>query len=282
MADRMRAWGGFDHNVQALRVVTLIENRYADHDGLNLTWETLEGILKHNGPVIGPASLHGQDIVVALADITASADLEPATHASLEAQAAAIADDIAYNAHDIDDAARAGLLNLDDLVDVPLVGPIAREVSALWPDIDRNRQLHEVQRRMITRMIENVIAKSAEILALESPANADAVRHAGKPMIGFSTDMAEAERALKGFLFAKVYRHPDVMAPVRRGEAVVGRLFDAYFETGDMPGRWRDAFTASSGDAERARIVCDFIAGMTDPFALDEHGRLFDERPEFR
>src|SRR5690606_8099737 len=137
LAEKMAPWGGFDHNVQALRVVSLIENRYAEHDGLNLTWETLEGILKHNGPVVGAASKHGQDMEKALAAVVASADLMPGTYASLEAQVAAIADDIAYNAHDIDDAARAGLLAIEDLVDVPLVGGIAREVLDLWPGLDR-------------------------------------------------------------------------------------------------------------------------------------------------
>src|SRR5690606_39157141 len=175
LADKMAPWGGFDHNVQALRVVTLIENRYAEHDGLNLTWETLEGILKHNGPVIGGASRHGQDMEKALAAIPASCDLMADTYASLEAQVAAIADDIAYNAHDIDDAVRAGLLSIDDLVEVSLVGPIARGVVDRWPGLDGRRQMHEVQRRLITRTIENVITESAERIAAFAPKSADEV-----------------------------------------------------------------------------------------------------------
>lgn len=282
LADKMAAWGGFDHNVQALRVVGLIENRYADHDGLNLTWETLEGILKHNGPVVGGASKHGQDIEKVLAEIPASTDLLPETYASLEAQVAAIADDIAYNAHDIDDAARAGLLTIEDLVGVPLVGPIAREVLDLWPGLDRRRQMHEVQRRLITRTIESVIAESAGRISAIAPGSADAVRQAGQTLIGFPAEMAAGEAELKRFLFARVYRDVRIMAPVKQSEAVVERLFDAYVVGGDMPGRWGAAYRRASTDAERARIVCDFVAGMTDPFALDEHARLFDERPEFR
>lgn len=283
MADKMMPWGGFDHNVQALRVVALIENRYADHDGLNLTWETLEGILKHNGPVAGEGvSHHGQDMAVALADIPASADLLPETYASLEAQVAAIADDIAYNSHDIDDAARAGLLAIGNLIALPLVGPIASEVLDMWPEAERGRQIHEVQRRLITRTIENVIAESAERIVAAAPVDADAVRALSHPLIGFSPETAAAEKELKRFMFDKVYRHPLVMVPVRIGETVVARLFDRYMEAGDMPGRWGLAFGAARSDATRARVVCDFIAGMTDPFALEEYARLFDETPDFR
>lgn len=285
LADKMKAWGGFDHNIQALRVVTLLENRYASHDGLNLTWETLEGILKHNGPVVGGTqgvSHWGQEVGSALAEIPASTDLMPETYASLEAQVAAIADDIAYNSHDIDDAARAGLISIDDLAEIPLVGSIAREVIALWPGLERGRQIHEVQRRLITRSIENVIAESTRRIAAAAPASPDAVRQAGRALVGFSPEMAEAEKALKQFLFERVYRHPSVMAPVKRSEEVVGRLFDAYLAGGDLPGHWGMSYRNASDEAGRARIVSDFVAGMTDPFALDEYARLFDERPEFR
>ncbi len=287
MAERMKAWGGFDHNMQALRVVTRLENRYAAHDGLNLTWETLEGILKHNGPLIDaegqPAGRYREEgLPQGLDEIEANADLMLDTHASLEAQAAAIADDIAYNAHDIDDAARAGLLTVDDLVDVPLVGPIAQEVLGLCPDAERNRQIHEVQRRLITRTIEAVIAESAARIAEVAPEDADAVRRCGRTLVGFPEGMAGDEKALKAFLFAKVYRHPKVMTPVMVSEDVVRRLFDAYLESGDMPGRWAAAWRDTEGEGEKARIVCDFVAGMTDPFALEEHARLFDERPDFR
>lgn len=287
MAERMERWGGFDHNMQALRVVTRLENRYAAHDGLNLTWETLEGILKHNGPLINaegqPVGRYIQEgLPPGLDEIEANEDLMLHTHASLEAQVAAIADDIAYNAHDIDDAARAGLLTILDLIDVPLVGPIAREVIDLWPDAERNRQIHEVQRRMITRTIEAVIRESASRIAEVAPKDDDHVRHCGQTLIGFPADMARDETALKGFLFAKVYRHRSVMVPVEASEGIVRRLFDAYFETGNMPGRWAEAHRSAVDERAKARVVCDFVAGMTDPFALDECERLFDVRPDFR
>ncbi|MEQ8600470.1 MAG: deoxyguanosinetriphosphate triphosphohydrolase [Devosia sp.] len=268
----MEPFGGFDHNVQALRVVTRLENRYAEHDGLNLTWETLEGILKHNGPL--PHLLD-------LAEIPAPADLRVATYASLEAQVAAIADDIAYNAHDIDDALRANLVTLHDFVGVPMAGPIVEEVLERYPDIAVKRQTHEVQRRMITRAVENVIATGSENIAAAGVDSPEDVRLAGRTLVQFSPAMATDEKALKSFLFARVYRHEDVMVPVRESEAVVERLFAAYMSDADMPGRWGDAGRAVQG-TDRARIVADFIAGMTDPYALDEHQRLFDARPDFR
>jgi dGTPase len=271
---RMADFGGFDHNVQALRVVTLLENRYAAHDGLNLTWETLEGIFKHNGPVSDPSP--------ELATIPVPADLMPETYASLEAQAAAIADDIAYNAHDIDDALRAGLLTFEQLADVPLVGEIVREVLGVWPDAGRSRQAHEVQRRLITRSIENAIVTSSSAIATHDPQSAEDVRHAGETLIRFSASMAEAEKGLKRFLFDNVYRAEEVMAPVRESEAVVAALFDHYLEHADMPEDWGETARAAPDRRARARIVSDFIAGMTDPYALDQYAALFDARPDFR
>lgn len=283
----MAPYGGFDHNIQAIRVVTRLENRYAEHDGLNLTWETLEGILKHNGPLIHPdGSPYGryarEGLPAGLADIPAIADLRLATHASLEAQAAAIADDIAYNAHDIDDALRAGLIVLADLADVPLAGPVVREVLARYPDIAPKRQAHEVQRRLITRSIEDVIATSAANIAASAVASAEDVRNAGKTLVAFSPATTEAERGLKQFLFDRVYRHESVMAPVRQSETVVTDLFARYMASGDMPGRWGLAAASAADETRRARTVADFIAGMTDPYALDEYARLFDAKVEFR
>ena len=281
----MTPYGGFDHNLQALRVVTLLESRYAEHDGLNLTWETLEGILKHNGPLLDPTGKpvgryadHG--LPDGLDEIPTPADLRLDSHASLEAQAAAIADDIAYNAHDIDDALRARLLVLEDLVDVPMAGPIVREVLELYPSVDAKRQAHEVQRRLITRAIEDVIAESAAAIAAARVQSAEDVRLAGATLIRFSPATAEAEQGLKTFLFDKVYRHEAVMAPVRRSEQVVEDLFARYMETRDLPGVWGLAARAATNDHAAAAVVRDFIAGMTDPYALDEFGRLFDARPE--
>ncbi|HZY50231.1 MAG TPA: deoxyguanosinetriphosphate triphosphohydrolase [Devosia sp.] len=278
---RMADYGGFDHNMQAIRVVTLLENRYAEHDGLNLSWEALEGILKHNGPLVDeedrPVGRYVHEwLPFGLYDIRASADLMLSSYASLEAQAAAIADDIAYNAHDIDDALRAHLLDLPALVDVPLVGPIVSEVLERWPDIERNRQAHEVQRRLITRAIEDVIATAEAEITEASPRTADDVRHAGRTLIHFSGDVAAAEQGLKAFMYAQVYRSEPVMAPVRHSEKLVGELFDRYFASADMPDKWGESARGAKTDAARARVVADFIAGMTDPYAEAEHARLFD------
>jgi dGTPase len=283
----MEPLGGFDHNIQAIRVVTRLENRYAEHDGLNLTWETLEGILKHNGPLIHPdGTPYGryaqEGLPAGLDDIPAAADLRLASFASLEAQTAAIADDVAYNAHDIDDALRAGLLVLEDMVDVPMAGPIVREVLALYPGIAANRQAHEVQRRLITRSIEDVIATTAANIAAAGIETAEDVRDAGKTLVTFSPATAEAEKGLKAFLFARVYRHETVMGPVRQSEKVVSDLFARYMQSRDLPGRWAGYASEATDERQLARIVADFIAGMTDPYALDEYGRLFDARPEFR
>ena len=278
--DKMAAWGGFDHNLQALRVVTLLENRYAEHDGLNLTWESLEGILKHNGPLTDldgrPIGRYARDgLPDGLGAIPASADLQLATYASLEAQTAAIADDIAYDAHDLDDALRAGLLEIAALDSVPLVGPIVEEVCARWPDIERSRQAHEIQRRLITICIEDVIVTSGANIAAVAPESADAVRRAGRPLITFSDRLAEAEQGLKRFLFDNVYRHDHVMAPVRQSQQLVADLFEHYLHTLALPGRWGRAAAAAADEAAAARIVCDFIAGMTDPYAEELHAQLF-------
>ena len=283
----MSPYGGFDHNIQAMRVVTRLENRYAEHDGLNLTWETLEGILKHNGPLTNPdGTPYGkyaeEGLPAGLDEIPACADLRLSSFASLEAQTAAIADDIAYNAHDVDDALRAGLITLADLLDVPFAGPIVREVLDRYPQVAPKRQAHEVQRRLITRSIEDVITTAAANIAAAGVTSAEDVRMAGRTLITFSPQCADAVRGLKAFLFERVYRHESVMVSVRQSEKLVADLFARYFDSRDLPGRWGVAARASQSDSELARIIADFIAGMTDPYALDEYARLFDARPEFR
>lgn len=277
--DKLAEWGGFDHNMQAIRVVTRLENRYAEHDGLNLSWEALEGILKHNGPLVdreGRAIRADHPVPKGLGEIPASADLMAWSHASLEAQVAAIADDIAYNSHDIDDALRAGLVRLADLVDVPLVGPLAREVMERWPEIERSRQAHEVQRRLITVQVEDVIAESSRLIAETAPQSADDVRFAARTLVRYSPGMAAAEKGLKRFMFERVYRSDEVMAPVKRSQTVVSMLFDHYMVTGAMPGRWGEMARAATDRGAKAGIVADFIAGMTDPYAMEQHARLFD------
>ncbi len=245
--------------MQAIRVVTRLENRYAEHDGLNLTWETLEGILKHNGPLVDrdgrPVGRYVEEgLPAGLDDIPASADLQLSTHASLEAQAAAIADDIAYNAHDIDDALRAGLIALADLADVPLVGPIvARGARAAGPTSSRSRQAHEVQRRLITRAIEDVIADAPAPPSPRPPRRAPTTcATPGGRWSRFSAATAEAEQGLKRFLFDDVYRNEAVMVPVRA-----------------QPGAWSaSCSTTTSSTARPARSL-----GRAPPGAADRPGR---------
>ncbi len=263
----MQNWGGFDHNLQALRTLCILENRYAEHNGMNLTWETLEGTLKHNGPV---------SELVDLSFLPKSFDLEISTFASLEAQVAAIADDIAYDAHDIDDAIRAGLLELDQLLELPLLGSIVKEVLSKWPHIDKDRQTHEVQRRLITRFIEDAIGSSLQNLIKAAPRSPSDVRLAGKTLVTFSPKMQQAEREIKQFLFANVYRAPSVMQPVLATENIIEKLFSAYWGGNTLPVQWQNKVDAQSSEKLKARIICDYIAGMTDPFAIAEYQRLFD------
>ena len=285
--ERMAEYGGFDHNMQAIRVVTRLESRYAEHDGLNLSWETLEGILKHNGPLLerngqpyGKYRETGLPFGWQEAHETFGLDLM--SFAALEAQVAALADDIAYNAHDIDDALRAGLLSIEQLADVPFVGPIQREVTRRWPGLDGARQAHEIQRRVITRLVEDVVEATEANLVEHAPPTPDAVRAAHRAIAAFSTRVANELSGLKAFLFANVYRAEEVMQPVREGEAIVAHLFDRLFLTGTLPEHWQERSDAAVNDAERARVVCDFIAGMTDPYAVELYQSLFDGQPEFR
>ena len=283
----LAAHGGFDHNAQALRVVTLLERRYAEFDGLNLSWETLEGLVKHNGPLtdragapIGRYAERGVPAAIRL--YGACQDLELWSWPSAEAQVAAIADDIAYNAHDIDDGLRADLFHLYDLAEVALAGDILRELRARYPTLEPSRAAHELVRRLITRMIEDVIAESGRRLAALAPPTAEDVRRAGSPVIGFSAAMADADTAIKGFLYPRMYRHPRVTEVMDEAEATVRGLF-AYFSAhpGDMPAEWSHGLEAADAD-DRARRIADFIAGMTDRYALVEHARFFDLAPELR
>ena len=279
--------GGFDHNAQTLRVVTALERRYPDFDGLNLSWETLEGIVKHNGPLTArdgtPLEAYRErGLPHTIAMHNRMQDLELWSFASAEAQLAAIADDIAYDAHDIDDGLRAGLFVLEDLAGVPLIRDILRAIGDRHPALDAPRLVHGLVRRLITAMIEDVIAETAGRLQRLAPGSADEVRHAGQPVAGFSPAMAEADRAIKGFLYPRMYRHQRIMRIMADAERLVCSLFARYLERGgDMPAEW--AQTADEADeAARLRHIADFIAGMTDRYALTEHARLFDSTPELR
>jgi dGTPase len=275
--------GGFDHNAQTLSVVTRLERRYAAFDGLNLTFETLEGLVKHNGPLMdaeGRATGRhaARGVASAILDYNTRQDLELARYASAEAQAGAIADDIAYDAHDIDDGLRARMFAIDELTAVPPMGDILAEIDKRSPGIEPARRTHELVRRLITRMIEDVIGHSRNLIAGRAPGSAEDIRRAGAPVVAFSPEMAAADRAIKAFLFPRMYRHPRIVRIMGDAQAVVADLFARYMRSpGDLP--WRDTPAAAPAGP---REVADFIAGMTDRYALSEHARLFDSTPELR
>lgn len=281
----MKEFGGFDHNAQSLRVVTSLERRYPRFDGLNLVWETLEGLVKHNGPLTrgddtGEIAIGGGGLPFAVAEHAKVQDLWLWSFASAEAQAAAIADDIAYDAHDIDDGLRAELLRLDDLIETEVTADLLDDIRKQFPELDRQRQAYELIRRMITTMIEDVIAESFRRLDRLSPSSADDVRRAAAPVIGFSAEMKENDRAIKRLLTARVYRHRRVMSVMERAEAVIDGLFRRYWsDPALLPDEWRADVGAS--DAARARRIADFLAGMTDRYALAEYKRLFGKSAGF-
>ncbi len=283
----LAAFGGFDHNVQTLRVVSRLERHYADFDGLNLTWETLEGLIKHNGPLTdgsgAPVGRYRQaGVPVAIRRHAQLLDIPLSTHTGAEGQAAAIADDIAYDAHDLDDGLRADLFGVDDLAAVPLVGDVLGEMRARYPGLEPARLVHELIRRLIARMIEDVVAASSRRIADVGPASADDIRAAGRTLVAFSPEMVETDRAIKGFLFPRMYRHERVIRITSQAQDVVRDLF-AHFTAAphDMPDDWHEGLP-STDEHGRARRVGDFIAGMTDTFALAEHAKYFDSTPELR
>ncbi len=270
----MAPFGGFSHNDQTLRVLTRLERRYAAFDGLNLTWETLEGTVKHNGPLVDTAA--SKPLPETIADYVTRHDLELATWPSAEAQVAALSDDIAYNNHDIDDGLRAGLFRLADLAEVPIAGPVVAEVRQLYPDLDESHLIHEAIRRLIDRMVGDLVAETRRRLAAAGAASAAEIRRLGVPVVAFSDAMAAHDRALKSFLFEHMYRHYRVNRMASKARRIVGDLFTLLVaEPQCLPGEWRQQAEAPSSRAT-ARVVADYIAGMTDRFALDEHFRLFD------
>ena len=268
LAELMAPFGGFDHNAQALRIVTRLERHYADFDGLNLTWETLEGLAKHNGPVAPP-------LPVALAEYVALHDLELHTQASAEAQVAAVADDIAYNHHDLHDGLRSGLFDEAELAGLPLTGPAFAEVDRLHPGLERMRRRHEALRRVFGAMVEDVIAIARTRLSNLAPESADAIRAQDGPIIRFSKPMYQELKAIRAFLFRRMYRAPPVMAERARVTQVVRDLFALFMSRPDLlPAEWRSDVARATDTAALARIVADYVAGMTDRFALQEHARL--------
>ena len=285
----LQAHGGFDHNAQTLRVVTSLEHRYPDFDGLNLTWESLEGIVKHNGPLtersgaaVGRYRDHG--VPVGVSEYIRTYDLELWSFASLEAQVAAIADDIAYDAHDIDDGLRAGLFGVDDLKVMPLTAGIIADIAKHYPDLDDIRRGAELVRELISYLIGAVVSEARRRLELAQPKSVDDVRNHGEVLIAFSADAAQAESEIKSFLKLRMYRHPRVMRVMGEAEQILFDLFARYQKMpGDLPAEWLPPHGwDTETETERARRIGNFIAGMTDRFALTEHQRLFDSTPDLR
>lgn len=276
LAALMAPHGGFDHNAQALRIVTALERHYADFDGLNLTWETLEGIAKHNGPLTDAQGvpLKGP-LPAALLDYNARHDLALHTHASAEAQVAAIADDVAYNHHDLHDGLRSGLFDEADLMALPITGPAFAEVDARYPGLDRMRRRHEALRRVFGVMVEDVIAVAQHRLQAAEPENADAIRHLGVTFIRFSDKLFRELKVIRQFLFTRMYRAERVVAMRAEVTDVVRDLFTLFMgDPGHLPDEWRDDVVRADSTDALARIVADYVAGMTDRFALQEHARL--------
>jgi dGTPase len=270
----MARFGGFSHNDQTLRILTRLERRYAEFDGLNLTWEALEGTVKHNGPLHGAGI--DRPVPLTIAEYDRSHPLALDLFPSAEAQVAALADDIAYNNHDIDDGLRAGLFAIADLAEMPLVGPVFHDVASRYPGIEEPRLIHEAIRRLIDRMVSDLIDETQRRLADSGVKSADEVRALKAPVVGFSDGMRRNDRALKDFLFERMYRHYRVNRMGSKARRVVHDLFTLYLaEPQCLPREWR-GLAGAPDDAQTARVAADYLAGMTDRFALDEHHRLFD------
>ena len=277
LAALMAPYGGFDHNAQALRIVTRLERHYADFDGLNLTWESLEGIAKHNGPVTGANAdaKHAGPLPYALAEVNAEWDLELSTHASAEAQVAAIADDVAYSHHDLHDGLRSGLFDEADLMQLPVTGPAFEEVDRLYPGLDPMRRRHEALRRVFGRMVEDVIAVAQGRLDAAQPQSVEEIRNMGLTIIRFSKPLYQELKAIRLFLFTRMYRAPSVVVMRTEVTQVVNGLFPLFMaDTSLLPAEWRHDIEAVQSQTELARIVADYVAGMTDRFALQEGARL--------
>lgn len=270
-------FGGFDHNAQTLRILTKLEQRYADFDGLNLTWESLEGVVKHNGPLLSESGVpHGnRGLPVAIAEYTAEHDLELQTHPSAEAQIAALSDDIAYNTHDIEDGLRAGLFSLEDLEDIELLRPIIRKLRKSYPGLELGRMVPEMTRRMIDQLVGDLIDESTRRLSAADPKSPADIRHHGAPVIGFSEAVIGRASELRSFLYARMYNHYKQKRSHRNARRIVADLFKLFFDEPDcLPTEWQQRRDRQN-DARTARVVADYIAGMTDRYAIDEHARLF-------
>jgi dGTPase len=271
--DCMKPFGGFDHNAQTLRLVTRLERKYAGFDGLNLTWETLEGIVKHNGPLLRAGTAPAKPVPQPILDFNADYDLGLDTFPGPEAQVAALADDIAYNNHDIDDGLRARLFSVADVKGIAIAALVFREVELAYPGLEERRLIHEAVRRLIDRMVRDLLTETRRRIVAAQPATVADIRALGEPVAAFSPAMHEHQRALKSFLFAHMYRHDKVTRMTTHAAKVVRDLFARYrADPAELPALWREE--AAGSDAKQARVIADYIAGMTDNYALDEHRRL--------
>ncbi len=275
----MAPYGGFNHNDQALRILTQLERRYADFDGLNLSWETLEGVVKHNGPLLPLAE--GKQLPHTINGFQSYMNLELGTFASAEAQVAALSDDIAYNNHDIDDGLRAGLFNFDDIRDLPIIGEIIEKLMVQYPKLAKTRLIFEAVRRMIDVMVKDLVLESQDRLSRLNPQSASDVRHAKTAVIAFSSGMQQNIKQLRAFLMERVYRHYTVNRMTSKARKVVTDLFNRFLaEPETLPTDWYNMIRDQSSSHLQARIICDYIAGMTDNYAMLEWDRLFDMNVE--
>jgi dGTPase len=279
---QMEGQGGFEHNAQALRIVTELERRYIPFDGLNLSWEVLEGLIKHNGPLLGPNRVKDVPVPEPVLRYCEMWDLELHSFSSLEAQAAAISDDIAYNSADLDDGLRAGLFDIATISDVPLVGRLLKKIETRFGEVENSRLGAEIVRQLVTVLVEDAIFHSRELIRSIFPKSIEDVRNAEQTIICFSPVMEDELNGLRRFLWDNMYRHPKVMNVMKPAEDLVGKLFDTYLENPDeMSDDWIARWDMPTPD-QRRRQVCDYIAGMTDDFALLEANRLFDHPVRLR
>ncbi|HEU0117056.1 MAG TPA: deoxyguanosinetriphosphate triphosphohydrolase [Alphaproteobacteria bacterium] len=272
LAAAMRDYGGFSHNEQTFRILTKLEHRYAKFDGLNLTWETLEGVVKHNGPILADKQLPS------IRDFNVKFDLELSTFAGPEAQVAAIADDIAYNTHDIDDGQRAGFFRLEDLRELPLFGAALSGMELRYPNTDRERLMHETVREVIGLMVTDLLEQTQANIRELNPKSAKDIRHAPQAVVSFSPAMAQNVSILRDFLINRMYRHSRVNRICAKARHIVQDLFAFFMDDPScLPNSWHEAVKASAANnpAKKARLIADYIAGMTDRFAVQEHRKLF-------
>jgi dGTPase len=271
----MKIHGGFNHNDQALRIVTRLEERYAAFNGLNLSWEALDGLVKHNGPLLPLA--HDKALPITINAFQHDLDLELSTFAGVEAQIAALSDDIAYNTHDIEDGIRAGFFTLDELADLPLVGDIIKEVTGRYPGLDSGRAIHETTRRLIDRLVRDLVTETEGRLAILAPRSADDIRQAKKPVVALSEAVSTAEKALRHFLNTRLYHDYRVNRMTSKARRIVADLFNQFMaEPNTLPTEWQVRIGGDDPSGAQARVIADYIAGMTDRFAIAEHQRFFD------